>query len=163
MKNKKLFIGIVAVVAVVCLNLRHAWKNYGIAENRIMAGVMAGSTDQDSTCATKPAPQITVQDKKESEDEFEKLCDVATVLIYFEKNSGVTIATVTTDLATGVPTVKYAGEPCSYKEYPCKAGDPMQATFKSKQIICDEGIVKGSCCYPRKSVDDCSLLIRGTN
>lgn len=85
MKNKKLFIGIVAVVAVVCLNLRHAWKNYGIAENRIMAGVMAGSTDQDSTCATKPAPQITVQDKKESEDEFEKLCDVATVLIYFEK------------------------------------------------------------------------------
>ena len=169
MKNRKLFIGIVAVAAVVCLNLRHAWRNYGIAENRIMAGAMAkvmadkSTPVPDSTCATKPAPQITVQDKKQTEDTLEKPCPIATRLIYFEENSGLTIATVITDLVTGKSDVQYAGKECPYKEYPCREGTPITALFKSKQITCAKGTVKGSCCYPRESIADCSLLIRGTN
>lgn len=166
MKNKKLFIGIVAVAAVVCLNLRHAWRNYGIAENRIMAGAMADQTQQDSTCATKKGSPITIQDKKQIPKNVTKECVIAIDLGYYETGrDGIDhiIATVTYDLITGTHSQPSftSGTPCSLDGLESKIVKETWHTFVSEQINCDGKTTKGACCYPKMAIDDCEKLLSG--
>lgn len=54
-KKAKIFLGMVALFAIVSMNMRHAWMNYGIVKAKIAAGVIADlpapndSTTNDTT------------------------------------------------------------------------------------------------------------------
>lgn len=168
MKNKKLFIGIVAVAAVVCLNLRHAWRNYGIAENRIMAGAMAGSPnpeEEDSTtCPKKEGYEITGHNLEIDSSNIHKVsCPIAQIttyyIRYFDGYERV-LATVTHDYKTGGETKvpKTANLSTATRD---KKEEKFQL-YTIREYACTKH-KKGNCCYANTFKIDCKKLISGTN
>ncbi|GEM_PF-5282907 len=166
MKKKSVIIGMVAVMAVVCLNLRHAWKNYGIAENRIVAGVVATPTPtptDSTTCATKQGYPVVSHDMALDSIIHEKMCPVLKITYYYkiyEDGYERLIATETIDYKANSKTLVPYGAQLAGTT--AKDGETKSELFKSVQYIC-KGLQKGNCCYPTTALLDCDKLIHGTN
>ena len=166
-KRTKIFCGVAILIAIVSMNIRHAWMNYGIAENKILAGVVADSMDveEDVTCSSKSGYGIGVTNKKENAPEPHYVeCVYAKTTEYYKNVYGieVTIAIEVTNLATGLMSVEYCthNPPANYKELSCKEGKDRSQKYKTTRITCAEGIYKGQCCYPKEAISDCDILIR---
>lgn len=163
MKNRKLFIGIVAVAAVVCLNLRHAWRNYGIAENRIMAGVRADKSTPvpETSCDTKPGYDAVYHNTKTDTFKHYTFCDIAQIEYYYTKytNYPKLYATVTISFVDG--SISKDPENAIISGKPDKK-EIVEDKFLSEQHICKKS-QKNNCCYPKDAISDCSLLLKGTN
>lgn len=151
------------LIAIVSMNMRHAWMNYGITENKVLAEVAVDSGNVAPTyCETKFTYQAVVPDRVILTDKIKTNCIVRTKTIYYEKSiSGIEypVATVITEWSTGATTVKFHGKECSYKHLPCKA-EYVREDIPSTQIRCSDQIERGSCCYPQEAIVDCSILVK---
>ena len=152
------------LIAIVSMNIRHAWMNYGIAENKILAGVAADSMQKDkpTPCDTKFTYQVVEPDRKEIPETVLTRCIIRVETLYFEigiSGKKYPVATVIYDLSTEKTTVKYEGKMCCYENLPHET-TYVKDYLDSEKVRCDIKYTKGVCCYPHEAETDCSVLVK---
>ena len=162
-KRTKILFGVAILIAIVSMNMRHAWMNYGITENKVLTGVAADSGNVTPTlCDTKFTYQAVVPDRVILTKVIKTNCIVRTEKIYYELSASgreYPVATVITEWSTGETIVKFHGKECSYSNLPCKA-EYVREDIPSTQIRCSDQVKRGSCCYPQEAIRDCSILVK---
>lgn len=166
-KSFKTSIGIVAVSALVGMNLFHAWNNYGIKDSSMLLSVKATPADTTSVkCETKPGGGPVVAHKKAITDEKTKECPIQHVLIYYgldQRGSKYIVAYEYIDIATGKTLdIKFTDGRCELTDFYVEAGKDIMKEFELVKITCDKKIDKTQCCYPHTPEEDCNILIKGT-
>lgn len=166
-------VGIVAVAALVGMNLLHAWNNYGIKDSSMLLSVKA-TPAEDSTevkCDTKPGYNKVVINASESPiTNVEVRCIITEVTRYYiidGDGNKVLIGEEETNYKTGGKPkplyIKKGYTEDDFKSCPIKeTGEITDETFKPKGVKCD-GFQQNNCCYPKDPITDCTLLLRGTN
>lgn len=162
-KRTKILFGVAILIAIVSMNIRHAWMNYGIAENKILAGVAADSGNVAPTpCDTKFTYQIVRPDRIEYTETVYTNCTIRTEHTFFQiavNGKKIPVAKVTNDLASGEITVKYYGNVCNYDNLPSDA-DYIKKDLSSEKAWCGGDYTKGHCCYPHNAETNCSVLVK---
>lgn len=164
-RTLKTSVGIVAVAALVGMNLFHAWNNYGIKDSSMLLSIKATPADDDkeTECDTKPGFSEVYHDKKAGTFTHHKPCVIARVYLYYETcehGHRHHIATERVYLADGRKEMTYPdGETHSTDGIQPERGEDEEKEFEYDDINCEEK-EKGSCCYPEKKNLNCEDLIR---
>lgn len=162
-KRTKILFGVAILIAIVSMNMRHAWMNYGITENKVLTEVAADARNGATTiCDTKFTYQTVVPDRVILTNEIKTNCVIRTERVYYELSaSGIEYPVVTeiTEWSTGVTILKFHGEECSYHHLPCKS-KYFREDIPSTQIRCSDQVKRGSCCYPQEAIRNCSVLVK---
>jgi hypothetical protein len=159
-RTLKTSVGIVAVAALVGMNLFHAWNNYGIKDSSKLLCINA-SPAEDSTevkCDTKPGVSTIYHNYTGREIEHIKNCVIGTKYQYYrisKEGFRKLVYTEITYIANYPPTTSGDASNLSSCE---RIQSEVRQDFKSIEIVCDK-IEDGKCCYPQSPLLDCSKLI----
>lgn len=171
-RTLKTSVGIVAVAALVGMNLFHAWNNYGIKDSSMLLSVKATPADTTSVkCDTKPGYNGVVINASESPITNVKVrCIITKVTRYYiidDDGNKVLIGEEETNYKTGGNPkplyIKKGYTEADFDSCPIKeTGEITYKTFNPKGVECI-GFQQNNCCYPKDPITDCALLVRGTN
>lgn len=164
MGKTKLFFGVAAVLAIMSMNIRHAWMNYGIAENKILAGVVADSQSINaSQNQVKQTSGVVYHNlRTDTTIHIYSCITFQTTRYYNLKPNGERYLVATVDInykedsrtirPADADTTKYA-----FKEL----DSPATGLFETLEIVCREHL-ENHVCYPKGHVSDCRILVRQT-
>lgn len=156
-------VGIVAVAALVGMNLFHAWNNYGIKDSSMLLSVKATPADTTSAkCDTKPFAKTHYNAlTKEKEGGYTTHCPLSED-VYFYKMIGHNRTLIGTkhyyypkNESTYSPIGNYSVKDllnCTDKE----VHNQEIITYEGKEVDC-YGYSKNSCCY-ESEVLNCSQV-----
>lgn len=165
-RTLKTSVGIVAVAALVGMNLFHAWNNYGIKDSSMLLSIKATPADT-VKCDTKPGGGPVVAHKEEKKDTQPKDCPRQHVLIYYEVDSRgfeTIVAYEYRNILTGrTENIEYTYGYCDVSKYYVKRGKDICDTYELVKIDCNKITDLKKCCFPINEFDkQCDELIRGT-
>lgn len=84
MKKNKIICGLTILLVVMAMNMRHAWMNYGIAKDSMLAGLVADSGNVTPThCDTKFTYQVVEADRKEIPQDKKTSCVVRVETLFY--------------------------------------------------------------------------------
>ncbi|MDE7378113.1 MAG: hypothetical protein K2N13_04025 [Paraprevotella sp.] len=168
-RNFKTIVGIVAVFALVGMNLFHAWNDYGIKDSSRLLSINASPAEDTTSvkCETKPGGGPVVAHKKEIKDDQTKDCPKQHVLIYYNVDSRgfeTIVAYEYKNIATGkTDYIKYTYGYCDLSNYYVKRGEDICYTYKLVRICCNNITDLKECCFPINEFGkQCDELIKET-
>lgn len=163
MKKRNLFIGLAGITAIVSMNMRHAWMNYGITKNKILAGIVAEDPASNNAAETPSSAKVEHVKHNLEEDTIihEYTCITFQTTRYYKLTSNGTrtlMATVDINYVEDSRTIKPANaDTTGYtsKEY----DSPSTGVFTSMEIKCGQ-YKKDHDCSPKSHISDCNILVR---
>lgn len=159
MNKTKFLCGLALLLVVMTINIRHAWMNYGIAKDKILAGVVAETDTKDSTASgNKPNTPTVYHNQERDSVKHVTRCIVEEIFNCYKIIDGQKVKVAT-------KTVDYADD--SYKVNPRDANingaiEELISTtyhdFSSMEYFCT-GYQENNTCTPKAALSGCDAFI----